>query len=658
MKKLKRYIILLIIFLTFINLNSIINILNTNNLSIFKYQLQNKHKPKNSDNSWKVNYEIANNNTSLVTGLISRKGNTKDKPVLELESVDNSNSSPASLKISINENCIDLLKSYCEQGIVNESNNNFIGKEKIVNHLSKNFILNKKGIYHLHLVDIYSLDYDSYIEIGNNYHQLYWKIPDENKPIFEQQALKLNVIIENLKKLEDIELKKLSSFFNKYKFDAKNAFIKSVKLRGKGFEITLKICDAKYSDFLDSNRYLSNNLLNKNINLQEKINYQKLNSIIDNTAYNLLQNSLLKIKNGIIMHGYELNQIINSEQMPKTKHEIEHYRYGKSFGTWLQETINFKFFLWQLKIKITIEFLVIMIIIVIISTVLYLRHRRIYQPIILKEFQLNKQQIKWLKTNKKFLWIYQFVNLSRKKHLIFLKVSNLNNFCLIQEIFKNSLDNINYKNYDNIFYNHKRKTVLSGKEFIKIFLNCKNIEDYVEKILLNYPNCLFLKFHKTVIYDVLNFYFKKIRNSININNETNFDANTKINLSKIRFFLDNHEWNYYFFELQNLMHLALVDFLKWKGKALNFMIYSKLLKRKLFWILQSEAKVEKYLTIIQQINFYRNLICKVSPIKQEKLIEWHNLTDKEKESLAWNIYNSLIEFIKFTKDYNDKNITK
>lgn len=629
MKKILNYIYLFILNSTFLfSMNIIFN----NNSSFLNKKL-NSSAFQDRFNYNKVEYEITNINMELVTDLVSQSGNTKYKPIIKTRFKDLEESSSVTLKIIINSNLIDLKNSYFDQGTI-DKDNNFIVNGEHIKLIEKTFFIKNPGIYCLHLISNSGNGYESYLELGFQN----WKISDNfNDNELADSATELNVKIAELDKMTTEKKIKLSEWLNNYKFSVNQKFLSVLQDYNKGFDINMDDFKNRYQDLLNHVDYAEN----KKINIDSK----KIIESISDVAMDKLKSALNQSETNINMHGYSLEQVLNGNQLPDTKQKIVNYDHQKSFSQWLQDQANAKFYFWLWTIKISSSSVILFLLILTITVYLYIRYRRIYQPVTLKKINFSQQQKYTIQEEKIILKVAQFIKLNQKNN--FWNKDRLNSYCFIKEMVSNNLDNIEYNKYDNIYYHKTNKTYLLGKEFIRIFLNSNDIYEYNKVLKSFYPNCDKGRLHRTMLYDILIFYLNRAHHSEILKLEKDFDNNIKMDLATIRRYLKNQEWSYYFYDLQNITHKSIIRFLNWQNKPLNYSAYGKVLKRKLYWLLQSEEEVEAYLAIVQNINLYRNILCKASPLKHDKFTEWKQLTVEGRTDLAWNMYLDLTKLIAF-----------
>lgn len=216
-------------------------------------------------------------------------------------------------------------------------------------------------------------------------------------------------------------------------------------------------------------------------------------------------------------------------------------------------------------------------------------------------------------------------------------------YLLVQEYFKNHKKDINPNDYNNIFYN--KYNSLSGQQWIEILLSTKNFLKYHKSIKIGYPYCNRKELFEKLRWEL--FYWKSIdKQKIIVEAiEESFNDQLKMNLKKLRIFLNEQDWSNYFYNLQNVMHQEIIKFLDWKNKSLNYNSYSNLLIKKLNQEFNDLTLVEKFTTIIQKINFYRNILSKATAIIPENISEWNSKNETTKEAIAWNLYHSLTQLI-------------
>lgn len=266
---------------------------------------------KTKINSNEINYTINKDNTKLLVGKISDSGNTIGSQIIQTKSKDATGTHDASISNELKDTLIDFHNSYYVLGTVDEETNNFI-KSGSNQKLQKNTEIKTDGTYHLHLVDMVGSTYDSYLELGEKN----WKLKGQfNNDKLNKLAADLNVKID----LTNTNLKQEAlGWLQNYQSDIANAFIETVKSKGKEFSIVFDDLKDGFKSFLNYIKYVDSNT-------KQDINQIELDSLISTIANQKLQDSLSKLPQGL---NVNTNNVVNKSTL-------------ETYTNWIKEYDNF-----------------------------------------------------------------------------------------------------------------------------------------------------------------------------------------------------------------------------------------------------------------------------------------------------------------------------
>lgn len=223
-----------------------------------------------------IKYEVNINDTELLVGLISNKGNTNGKPIIQTKT-NSAISHPAKLTINLNIDLFDLTQSYYVKGKID--NNNFKEEEQKKTITNKLTTINDDGIYKFHLVDFVGNNYESYLELGKNN----WIITGifENSDL-QAWAEKLNVTISVA---SEKEKQQALVWLQNYQVAVNQVFNEALQDKGKGFIFQIAELPEKYKSFTNPINY-------GGPKQDYKINSEKLKQQIENIANKYLEDGI------------------------------------------------------------------------------------------------------------------------------------------------------------------------------------------------------------------------------------------------------------------------------------------------------------------------------------------------------------------------------